>query len=152
VTQAAKFDPYAFLENLRSEEGGDANHAKRDNLDALTSTNSTISTGLPPKSEVVTLPEGGAIQPAALPRLERPKPVAGRTSEPECSGVGKSDAEAYANALRLHGPCGYGAIAAALGWGAGRASVAEIELRKAGRIVYPDKTGRGWLVKKAGVE
>ena len=155
MTQAAKFDPYAFLEKLRLEREGDASHAKRANLDAPISTNSTTSTGHPPKSEIATLPECGTIQPAGpLSRLawKGPKPAAGRTSEPECPGAGRSDAEAYADALRLHGPCGYGGIAAALGWGAGRASVAEIELRKADRIVYPDKTGRGWLVEKGEPE
>jgi len=54
----------------------------------------------------------------------------------------KSDAEAYLDALREIGPCGYGPVAVFLGWGAGRASAAEIELRQAGRIVY-DRTGRG---------
>lgn len=57
------------------------------------------------------------------------------------------DVEAYADALRLHGPCGYGGIASALGWGMSRASAAEAELRKAGRIAY-DKTGRGTLIEE----
>lgn len=57
------------------------------------------------------------------------------------------DAEAYANALRFHGPCGYGGIATALGWSVSRASAAEAELRKSGRIAY-DKTGRGTLTEE----
>lgn len=152
VTRAEKFDPYAFLEKLRLEKERDANHAKRANLNVPISTNSTTSTGLPPKSEIDTPPEGGAIRPAdpssRMAGAEERKTAAGRGKEPGSPGSRKSDEEAYADALRLHGPCGYGGIAAALGWGAGRASVAEIELRKAGRIVYPDKTGRGWLVEK----
>lgn len=152
MTQAAKFDPYAFLEKLRSEEAGDANHAKRANLDVPISTNSTTSTGLPPKPEINVRLKGGAIQPAnpssRIVRAEGRKTAATRDKEPGFPGSRKSDVEAYADALGLHGPCGYGGIAVALGWGAGRASVAEIELRKAGRIVYPDKTGRGWLVEK----
>lgn len=54
------------------------------------------------------------------------------------------DAEAYVEALRQIGPCGYGAVAAFLGWGATRAGKAETELRLAGRIAY-DSTGRGRL-------
>lgn len=150
--QATKFDPYAFLEKLRSDEGGDANHAQGAKRDNSISTNSTTSTGLPPNAEIAALPKDGAIQPTDLPTgmaaKEARRTAAGRNKEPGFPGSRKSDAETYADALRLHGPCGYGGIAAALGWGAGRASVAEIELRKAGRIVYPDKTGRGWLVEK----
>ncbi len=56
------------------------------------------------------------------------------------------DAWAYAKALRHEGPCGYGAIATTLGWSASRASAAESELRKAGRIQY-DHTGRGTVVE-----
>lgn len=56
----------------------------------------------------------------------------------------KSDAEVYADALRLIEPCGYGPVAIFLGWGAARAANAEDVLRKAGRIVY-DATGRGKL-------
>lgn len=151
MRKAEKFDPYALLEKLQMEKGGGANYAKRANLDAQISTNSTISTERLPESDIAAPPECGTIQPAVptfclAPPV--PKPVVSRTSERACLGAGKGDAEAYADALRLHGPCGYGGIATALGWGAGRASVAEIELRKAGRIVYPDKTGRGWLVEK----
>ena len=57
------------------------------------------------------------------------------------------DAEAYALALREIAPCGYGAIARHLGWGATRAGQAETILRLAGRIVY-DRTGRGRLVEQ----
>lgn len=56
------------------------------------------------------------------------------------------DAEAYASALREIAPCGYGAVARHLGWGATRAGQAETILRLAGRIVY-DRTGRGRLVE-----
>lgn len=156
MTQAEKFDPYTFLAQLRLGKEGDANHAKRANLDAPISTNSTTSTGQPPKSEIAARPEDAAIQPfspsSRMVRAEGRKTVVGRGKEPGFPGSQKSDVEAYAEALRLHGPCGYGGIAAALGWGVGRASVAEIELRKAGRIVYPDKTGRGWLVEKGEPE
>lgn len=55
------------------------------------------------------------------------------------------DAEASALALRKIGPCGYGAVARHLRWGATRAGRAETVLRLAGRIVY-DRTGRGRLV------
>lgn len=57
----------------------------------------------------------------------------------------KTDAELYADALRQIEPCGYGPVAVFLGWGAGRASAAECELRQAGRLAY-DNTGRGRLV------
>ncbi|RVG89295.1 hypothetical protein [Sinorhizobium meliloti] len=57
--------------------------------------------------------------------------------------------EAYAQALRQHGPCGYGPMARVLGWEMTRTGQAEDALRKAGRIVY-DRTGRGWLVEKGG--
>ena len=57
------------------------------------------------------------------------------------------DAEAYALALREIAPCGYGAVARHLGWGATRAGQAETILRLAGRIVY-DRTGRGRPVKE----
>ena len=40
--------------------------------------------------------------------------------------------------LRLHGPQTYGAIGAALGWGATRAWRAEAKLRAAGLVVYRD--------------
>jgi hypothetical protein len=151
VTPTAKFDPYDFLEKLRSGEGGHANHAKRANSHKTASTNSTISTGLPPKSEIASPPDGETIRLGALPsrfvREEEAEPVAGRALQTKYSGAEQRDLEAYADALRLHGPCGYGVIASALGWGAGRAGAAEIELRKAGRLNYPDKTGRGRLVK-----
>lgn len=57
----------------------------------------------------------------------------------------QTDAELYADALRQIEPCGYGPVAVFLGWGAGRASAAECELRQAGKIAY-DHTGRGRLV------
>lgn len=57
------------------------------------------------------------------------------------------DAETYAEALRLHGPTSYGAIARILGWGATRAGQAEEAVRKAGRIAY-DRTGMGRLIEK----
>lgn len=59
------------------------------------------------------------------------------------------DAEDYAVALGDIGPCGYGAIARHLGWGATRAGQAETILRLTGRIVY-DRTGRGRLVQEQG--
>jgi len=58
------------------------------------------------------------------------------------------DAEVYAVALREIAPCGYGAVARHLGWGATRAGQAETILRLAGRIVY-DRTGRGRLVEES---
>lgn len=61
------------------------------------------------------------------------------------------DAEAYAMALREIAPCGYGAVARHLGWGATRAGQAETILRLAGRIVY-DRTGRGRLVEEQCAE
>ena len=57
------------------------------------------------------------------------------------------DAEAYALALREIAPCGYGAVARHLGWGATRAGQADTILRLAGRIVY-DRTGRARLVEE----
>jgi len=57
----------------------------------------------------------------------------------------KSDAELYAGALRRIQPCGYGPVAAFLGWGMTRAANAETVLREAGRIRY-DHTGRGVFV------
>lgn len=44
------------------------------------------------------------------------------------------DAGAYLDWLRLHGPATYGAMAAALGWGATRAWRAEAKLRAAGMV------------------
>jgi hypothetical protein len=57
----------------------------------------------------------------------------------------RSDAELYAEALRQIQPCGYGPIAAFLGWGMTRAANAEAALREAGSIKY-DRTGRGEFV------
>ena len=56
-----------------------------------------------------------------------------------------TDAETYARALSEMGPCGYGAVARHLGWGATRAGQAADVLRLAGRVIY-DRTGRGRLV------
>lgn len=58
----------------------------------------------------------------------------------------KSDAEIYADALRIYGPSSYGALACVLGWGAGRSSAAETVLRKAGRIAY-NRIGKGTLIE-----
>jgi hypothetical protein len=66
-------------------------------------------------------------------------------SDPEPVTVHKSDAELYAGALRRIQPCGYGPVAAFLGWGMTRAANAETVLREAGRIRY-DHTGRGVFV------
>ncbi|MBN9241911.1 MAG: hypothetical protein J0I98_03875 [Mesorhizobium sp.] len=74
-----------------------------------------------------------------LHRAEAERQVA---AEIGYSAPPKPDADLYADALRQIGPCGYGPVAVFLGWGAGRASAAEIELRQADRIVY-DRTGRG---------
>ena len=46
----------------------------------------------------------------------------------------ETDAGAFLDFLREHGPHSYGAVARALGWGAGRAWRAEAELRAAGQI------------------
>lgn len=59
----------------------------------------------------------------------------------------KPDAELYADALRICGPCGYGPVAVFLGWGATRAANAEAVLRAANRIAY-DRTGRGQLIEQ----
>lgn len=48
-------------------------------------------------------------------------------------GIHSQDADAYLAALTLHGPMTYGAAAAALGWGATRAWVAEAALVAEGR-------------------
>lgn len=64
---------------------------------------------------------------------------------PEPIAAPKSDAELYAEALRRIQPCGYGPVAAFLGWGMTRAANAETVLREAGRIRY-DHSGRGVFV------
>jgi hypothetical protein len=46
------------------------------------------------------------------------------------------DAGAYLDRLRLHGPATYGAMGAALGWGATRAWRAEAKLRALGLVEY----------------
>ena len=46
------------------------------------------------------------------------------------------DAGAYLDRLHLHGPATYGAMAAALGWGATRAWRAEAKLRALGLVQY----------------
>lgn len=58
------------------------------------------------------------------------------------------DAGAYLDRLRLHGPQTYGAMAAALGWGATRAWRAEAKLRAAG-LVRMGKHGRAVPVEGA---
>lgn len=78
---------------------------------------------------------------AAVPDDER---SSANSSDAPAAGTAE-DAEAYVRALREIGPCGYGAIARHLGWGATRAGQAETVLRLAGRIVY-DRTGRGRLI------
>lgn len=87
---------------------------------------------------------------AVAQRLDRESPAELGLASAEVSSIDSDpakDAEAYALALREIAPCGYGAIARHLGWGATRAGQAETILRLAGRIVY-DKTGRGRLVEE----
>ncbi|MCO5083865.1 MAG: hypothetical protein M9955_19685 [Rhizobiaceae bacterium] len=84
---------------------------------------------------------GGSISPVARP----PVAPAVSAADPEPVTVQKSDAELYAEALRRIQPCGYGPVAAFLGWGMTRAANAETVLREAGRIRY-DHTGRGVFV------
>lgn len=79
---------------------------------------------------------------AGLPRTEAER-LAAIGDDP----APKPDAEMYADALRICGPCGYGPVAVFLGWGATRAANAEAELRAANRISY-DRTGRGQLIKQ----
>lgn len=86
---------------------------------------------------------------AVAQRVDRERPAELALASAEVSSIDSDpakDAEAYALALREIAPCGYGAIARHLGWGATRAGQAETILRLAGRIVY-DKTGRGRLVE-----
>jgi hypothetical protein len=71
-------------------------------------------------------------------------------AEEAVEGDPAQDAAAYEAALQDIGPCGYGAIARHLGWGATRAGRAESLLRQTGRIVY-DRTGRGRLVETTGI-
>lgn len=87
---------------------------------------------------------------AVAQRIDRdgfPKPVLAPAESTSIDSDPAKDAEAYALALREIAPCGYGAIARHLGWGATRAGQAETILRLAGRIVY-DRTGRGRLVEE----
>lgn len=51
-----------------------------------------------------------------------------------------SDAGAYLDRLRLHGPATYGAMASTLGWGATRAWQAEAKLRALGLVNYREGT------------
>lgn len=81
---------------------------------------------------------------AGLCRADAERQAATETGQ-ICLVSPKSDTELYADALWKIEPCGYGPVAVFLGWGAGRASAAECELRQAGRIAY-DHTGRGRLV------
>ncbi|KQV39176.1 MULTISPECIES: hypothetical protein [unclassified Rhizobium] len=73
-----------------------------------------------------------------LEAARRPNPVH------EIWGKLEGDMASYARALGAHGPCGYGAIAKALGWDATRAGSAEEQLRRQGLIAYDD-AGRGTL-------
>lgn len=149
MPQAGKFDPYALLAQLRLEDERDANQANCANLGTTISTISANSTRQPTQSEITARPADAAKKPASpssrMLRAEGRKTAVSGGKEPILPGSRKSDVEVYADALRLHGPSGYGGLAAVLGWGVGRASLAEIELRKTGRIIYPDKTGRGCL-------
>ena len=61
----------------------------------------------------------------------------------------EADAGAYLDRLRLHGPATYGAMAAALGWGATRAWRAEAKLRAAG-LVRMGELGRAETVPPRG--
>lgn len=58
-----------------------------------------------------------------------------------------SDAGAYLDHLRLHGPATYGAMASAMGWGATRAWRAEAKLRAAG-LVRMGPLGRAVITEK----
>lgn len=80
-------------------------------------------------------------------RVSFAKPALAPAEDHSSESDPAKDAEAYAMALREIGPCGYGAVARRLGWGATRAGQAEAVLRLAGRIVY-DRTGRGRLVEE----
>lgn len=106
-----KFDPYAFLEKMRSGAA-------------------TPATAATPCLEV--RPRVASVATVAGVDHKNPQPL--------------PDAEAYVEALRQVGPCGYGVVATFLGWGATRAGNAEMELRLAGRIVY-DSSGRGKLTE-----
>lgn len=67
---------------------------------------------------------------ATLPRLES------EPARPARADGLDPDAGAYRDRLRLHGPATYGAMAAALGWGATRAWRAEAKLRALGLVEY----------------
>lgn len=55
-----------------------------------------------------------------------------------------SDMEAYADALRQHGPASYGMMMRRMDWGGTRAGQAEAALRAAGRITF-NELGRAIL-------
>lgn len=61
----------------------------------------------------------------------------------------EGDLDAYAAALRSHGPMSYGQAMDVLGWGATRAGKAEQALRHAGRITF-NRLGRAVLVEDGG--
>lgn len=87
---------------------------------------------------------------AVAQRIDREgfaEPLLSPTEDTASDSDPAKDAEAYALALLEIAPCGYGAVARHLGWGATRAGQAETILRLAGRIVY-DRTGRGRLVEE----
>lgn len=77
------------------------------------------------------------VSPPALRSVETPET---KPTEPTKPSV--DDPEAYLAHLQEHGPKPYGAVAAALGWGATRAWQAEARLRASGQITI-DSSGRG---------
>ena len=83
--------------------------------------------GQPPEAQIPALRVASVASVATPPR---PK------SQPtRADGLG-SDAGAYLDRLRLHGPATSGAMATALGWGATQAWQAEAKLRALGLVVY----------------
>lgn len=132
-----RFDPYAELADIRARKSQNpksdplprANRANRAKHEPPISTISTFSTATAPEFSK----ENGTAPGDITPSQVEPAPA-------------KSDAEIYADALRIYGPSSYGALACILGWGAGRSHVAEGILRKAGRIAY-NNHGKGTLIE-----
>lgn len=98
---------------------------------------------LPPPDRTDKTPSKSAST-SAFPRHQ---PVMSVLSDTPAA-LSKSDAELYADMLRLQGYGSYGSIGVLLGWGMTRAANAETVLRVAGRLQY-DNVGRGRLVESA---
>ncbi|MCC5955178.1 MAG: hypothetical protein JJU07_03675 [Natronohydrobacter sp.] len=108
---------------------------------ATTATTATQAPAAPPVSQVSQVSQPPEAQKPALHVASVATVATPPRAKPEIARPARADgldpdAGAYFDWLRLHGPATYGAMAAALGWGATRAWRAEARLRAAGLVHY----------------